>query len=57
MAPVRNVAIVCFERVTANSVCKAVPVRNAGERREIGASVVAEAPGITGRPGTGIAFP
>ena len=28
-APVRNFSSICFERVTANSVCEPEPVRNA----------------------------
>ena len=28
LEPVRNVAVFCFESVTANSVCEAKPVRN-----------------------------
>src|ERR1700691_4623221 len=34
LAPVRNSSVVCFERVTANSECEAVPVRNDVSRRK-----------------------
>jgi hypothetical protein len=34
LEPVRNGAVVCFEWVTANSVCDAVPVRNRGAQTE-----------------------